>query len=204
VKRAAAPKLIAMVGGSGAGKSWLAERLRRRLGSRAGRLSQDDFYRDRAHLPWVRRARVNFDHPRAIEWRRLAAVLNGCRAGRVVRVPHYDFVTHTRQSSNVPWHPKPIVLVEGLWLLRRPALRRLFALKIFLDCPERVRLQRRLKRDVAGRGRTAASVRRQFREMVAPMHWRFVASQRRWADIVFRRPLTSADVARLAALVRSL
>jgi uridine kinase len=197
-------RLVAIVGGSGAGKTWLAERLRQALGSAAARLSLDNFYRDRSHLSLKRRARVNFDHPRAIDWPCVERVLRDCRAGRATRVPRYDFGTHARLASRRFWQPKVLILMEGLWLLRRPTVRRFFDLRIFVDCPTRLRLQRRLARDVVQRGRTRSSVHRQFRETVAPLHERFVAPQARWADIVFKRPPQEEDVHELAAKLRTL
>src|SRR5579862_7022667 len=119
------PRLVAIVGGSGAGKSWLAQQLQRRLGKEATRLCLDDFYRDRAHLPVAQRGQINFDHPRAIDWPLFEAILRACRAGRLLAVPRYDFSRHVRRRSPGWWRPKPVVLVEGLWLLRRASLRRM-------------------------------------------------------------------------------
>jgi uridine kinase len=109
-------------------------------------------------------------------------------------MPRYDFERHTRSVRREFWHPKPLVLIEGLWLLWRPAIRRLFDFTIYIDCPAQLRLSRRLARDVAERGRNGASIRRQFREMVAPMHKLFVAPQARWADLILRQPLRDAEV----------
>src|SRR6266851_10028694 len=169
MKRKHFPKLIAIVGGSSAGKTRLAERLQRAFGPRAARLSQDDFYRDLGHLPPSSRAKINFDHPRAIDWRSFVAVLRDCRAGRATGLPEYNFATHTRLPDKRTLIPAPLILVEGLWLLWPPQARDLFDLKIFLDCPAQIRLERRLSRDVAERGRTPDSIRRQFSSQVAPM-----------------------------------
>ncbi len=193
-----ATRIVAIVGGSGAGKSWLTERLQRLFGAQAARLSLDDFYRDRSHLPAARRARINYDHPRAIDWARVEACLRECRAGRPTRLPRYDFKTHTRSAAEPRWQPRPLVLFEGLWLLLRPPVRRLFDVTIFIESPAALRLRRRLARDVAERGRSRASVRRQFAATVAPMHERFVAPQKRWAQVVLNQPLGEADVYRLA------
>jgi uridine kinase len=92
-----------------------------------------------------------------------------------------------------------VILVEGLWLLRSPKLRRLFGASIYIDCPAKVRLSRRLRRDSSLRGRSVESVRRQFRNVVEPMNARFVAPQVRRADILLKTPITSADVRRVAA-----
>lgn len=197
------PLLVAVVGGSGAGKSWLARELQRAFGNQAARVSLDDFYRDRSHLRPERRARVNFDAPRAIDWPELERVLDELLANRTATIPRYDFATHTRRRQWQRLRPKPVVIVEGLWLLRRPAVRRRFALRIFIDCPARIRLRRRLARDLQERGRTRESVERQFRTTVEPMHARFVAPQARRADVILTGNLDRADVKRLVAELRA-
>jgi len=198
------PRLIAIVGGSGAGKSWLAARLQEILGKESALLSSDDFYRDRSHLSAAQRARVNFDHPRAIDWPLLESVLAECIGGNPVRLPRYDFTQHRRLSPGRFWRPRPLVFVEGLWLLRRPALRRCFSLSVFVDCAEHLRLKRRLQRDIRERGRTKDSIRFQFRKTVAPMHARFIASQPRWADIRLTGRISARKVKKLAERVRAL
>lgn len=189
--------MIAIVGGSGAGKGWMASRLCKVLGEHACHLSLDNFYRDRSHLAPARRARVNFDIPRAIDWNRAKEVLQDCRAGRATHMPRYDFNTHTRMATADPWQPKSVVLVEGLWLLWRASTRRLFALKIYLDCPEPLRLSRRRSRDVVERGRTADAVERQF-QSIAPLYARYVEPQKKWADLVLTQPFSETDITRLA------
>jgi uridine kinase len=175
--------LIAIAGGSGSGKTWLAEKLERALGPRVARLSIDNFYLDRSHLPPSRRARINFDHPRAIDWACLEKALADLLADRSATVPVYDFKTHARlRSRRVP--PQPLILLEGLWPLTRRAVRRLAHLSVFLNCPSSLRLRRRIQRDLAARGRTRASVERQFRDSVEPMHVRFVVPQRQHADVI--------------------
>jgi uridine kinase len=198
------PRLVAIAGGSGSGKSWLAEQLLRLLGKDAARLSLDDFYRDRSHLPMKRRGQINFDHPRAVDWAALERVLAGSKAGLPAMVPKYDFKLHASSSAGAPWRPKPLVLVEGLWLLRRRTIRQLFSFTIFVECPERVRLRRRIVRDMAERGRSAESIREQFRRVVAPMHDRYVASQVRWADMTVSSPINISKVQRIARRLEDL
>jgi uridine kinase len=200
---ASKPILIAIVGGSGSGKTWLAKRLEDKLGRMATRLSLDDFYRDRSHLSPAQRARLNFDHPRAIDWPRFEQALRDLRAARPAGVPCYDFATHRRPRERV-LHAKPIILVEGLWLLRRRQLARAFELSLFLDCPARVRFQRRLQRDLRSRGRTVDSIRRQFRTTVEPMHRRHVVPQSRLADLRIKTIPGRRQVIDLAARIRGL
>ncbi len=193
MRKVLSPILVAITGGSGAGKTWLAEKLAALFGADATRLSLDSFYRDRSYLPPKRREQVNYDHPRAIDWASLEQCLRDCRAGRCARVPVYDFKTHARSGTGA-LVPKAVVIVEGLWLLRRPSLRQFFDLTVFIDCPTRLRLNRRMQRDLAERGRTPESIRRQFRETVGPMHQRFIATQSRFADIVLKQPLSEKTV----------
>jgi len=176
--------LIAITGGSGSGKTWLAKKLQRRLGRRAGLLSLDDFYRDLSALPPRERHRVNFDHPDAIDWDLFRKCLEAIQRGEPVRLPCYDFATHTRSARTRRWQPRPVVVIDGLWLLRRPAIRKLYAHSVFVDGPEELRLARRLARDQAERGRSRGSVLRQWRSHVKPMHDAHVAPQARLANQV--------------------
>ncbi|PYI83292.1 MAG: hypothetical protein DME26_15270, partial [Verrucomicrobia bacterium] len=147
--------------------------------------------------------KINFDRPQAIDWPFVEEVLDACKAGRSARVPHYDFSSHVR-AARQSWRPRPVVLMDGLWLLSRRTVRRFFDLRIFIDCPERIRLRRRLERDVAERGRSHASVRRQFVSTVAPMHARHVQPQARWADVLLKQPFRKRDVEKLADRLWSL
>jgi uridine kinase len=197
-------KLIAIVGGSGSGKNWLADRLRLSLGLQAARLSLDDFYKDRSHLPFSRRAKKNFDHPSAIDWPLVESVLRDCRSGRTPRLPRYSFATHTRLPHYETWIPGPVVLIDGLWLLNKRTVNALFDLRIYLECPTQLRLERRLARDVAERGRTPNSIREQFWKTVSPMHDRYVAPQAMRADLVLRQPSNEADLRGLVETIRQL
>jgi uridine kinase len=203
MKTAQRTKLVAITGGSGAGKTWLADRLQRLFGAHAGRIMQDSFYRDRSHLPAEERSRINFDHPDALDWACFRETLEALAADRAAQVPAYDFSTHCRAAAGESFAPRPIVIVEGLWVLHRPEIRRLFSLGIFLHCPEDERRRRRVARDTAERGRTESSVHEQFRETVAPMHRLFVDPQARHADLVI--PFPHHDIGDLhAALWRLL
>lgn len=197
-------QLIAIVGGSGSGKTWLADRLQKLTSEKAARLSLDDFYLDRSHLPPSRRESINYDNPRAIDWDFFEKVLRDCREGRPTQAPGYDFTSHTRFIREEKWTPKPLIIVDGLWLLHQPQIRRMFDLRIFIHCPPKLRWRRRVERDVRERGRSAASVRRQIRASVAPMHERFVEPQGHWADLVLQEPLTDAVLEILAQRLWSL
>jgi uridine kinase len=196
------PLLVAIVGGSGAGKSWLAKKLHIALDPDAVHLSLDDFYYDRSHLGAERRAKLNFDNPRAIDWLTVERTLNDLQQGRESRLPRYNFKTHCRSVEESALAPKPVVIMDGLWLLRRSSVRRIFGLKIFIECPARTRRSRRMTRDLRSRGRTRASVLEQLRKTVEPMYARFVAPQQKWADITLRHDVSEREVRRLAQELR--
>jgi uridine kinase len=198
------PILLAITGGSGAGKTWLAERLLAEFPGQAARVSVDDFYRDLSHLPLAGRAQNNFDHPAAIDWRLVESVLDDMLAGRACALPVYDFATHTRRPESRPWLPKPLVIWDGLWLLHQESLRAKFAVRIYVDCPVDMRLQRRVGRDCRERGRSAESVIEQFSRDVAPMHDRFVEPQRQWADVCLVSPVPERDLRHLRQRISGL
>ena len=200
----APPKLIALVGGSGAGKSWLSERLVQELGDEAAALSLDDFYRDRSCLKPAERSRLNFDHPEAIDWPLFESVVRDLQDGRTAFIPRYSFASHTRSSERRPISPRPFIIVEGLWLLWPPQLEQLFDLRVFLNCAESLRWERRLARDLHERGRCTDSIREQFWNVVAPMHERFVEVQKPWADRVLEQPISRVELGELVATIRAL
>lgn len=189
---------VAIIGGSGSGKTWLADRLAARLGALAGRLSLDDFYRDRAHLTLAQRKRINFDHPRAIDWPLFLEALEGLAQGHAVSIPKYDFTQSTRSNQTGRCRPKPWILIDGLWLLHRRECRRLMEFSIFVECPARLRLQRRLDRDLKERARSVASVRKQFRDHTDPMHQLYVEPQARLASRIMKSPISESDIEELA------
>ena len=188
---------VGLAGGSGAGKSALAAELARALGpERVLVLTCDAYYRDRPDLDAAARAAQNFDHPDALETGLLAAQLDALRAGRAVEVPSYDFALHRRRAETRRAEPHELVVVDGLLVLCDPALRARFDLRVFVAASERHRLERRLARDVAERGRSPESVRAQLAATVQPMHAAFVEPSRAHADLVVAN---DAELARAAA-----
>lgn len=190
-------RLIAVVGGSGSGKSWLASWLGTELGGAAAHLCLDDFYQDLGHLPEHERDGVNFDDPAAIDWESLRGVLNCLECGEPARIPIYDFTTHLRKPETRAFGNPGLVVMEGLWLLHPEWLREKISVSVFVECPEDERLRRRIERDVFERGRTEQSVRRQFLEHVKPMHDRFVEPQRDWAMRRVNSPMEPHELADL-------
>lgn len=196
--------LVAIAGGSGSGKTWLATALRRRLRGSAALLSIDDFYRDLSHLPPNRRTRVNFDSPAAIDWVAFESALRAIADGGAPELPLYDFSRHTRAEQVRRWQPRAIVIIEGLWPWVRSRLRGLFALRLYRAAETELRFARRLRRDVRERGRQPADITRQWRAQVEPMFTRHVAPQRRHAHAVLGAKLTASDINRWARRIREL
>jgi uridine kinase len=192
---------VGIGGGTGAGKTSLCEMLSSRLGS-VSLLDLDSYYLDRSGLSPAERATLNFDEPAAFDLALLLEHLHDLRYGRPIAKPCYSFEDHLRVGSSV-LEPASVVLVEGLFALWWKEVRDLLDLRVYVDAPEPTRLSRRLARDVATRGRTPESVRRQFRDTVSPMHGRYVEPTRSFADLVLAndRELTDA-VDLLAAALR--
>lgn len=168
---------VAIVGGSGSGKTWLAEQVANALAPHAVRVSLDEFYRDLSPLPAAEREGVNFDDPAAIDWDALRQVMDRMRPGEPVLLPAYDFATHTRRPELRAFTPTRLVIWDGLWLLHPEWLRERFVTSIFVECPTEVRLARRAERDLRERGRSRESVHQQFHAHVEPMHQKFVTPQ---------------------------
>ncbi|HWS95048.1 MAG TPA: uridine kinase [Candidatus Methylomirabilis sp.] len=179
---AATSYLIGIAGPSGAGKSYLAWHLANRLSVPV--LALDHYYRDLSHLPLEQRAHSNFDEPAALEHELFIAHVADLHAGRAIRVPTYDFSSHARTSVTQTFEPAPFILIEGLFTLHWPELRRLLGTGVYVDMTDDVCLRRRQERDVSERGRTPESVVEQFRATVAPMADRYVRPTRLHAHLV--------------------
>lgn len=174
--------LIGIAGPSGSGKSFLAKHLATAL--QADMIELDRYYRDLSHLPLAERARVNFDAPEALEHELLIEQVARLRIKEKVRLPVYDFTTHTRTARTEALQPSKVVIVEGLFTLHWPGLRELLGTKVYVDLDDEVCFARRKARDVRERGRTEESVVEQYQATVAPMARRYVHPTIAHADVV--------------------
>lgn len=179
------PLIVAVVGGTGSGKTTVARAIHDAVGAaEAVLLDQDAYYRDLGHLELEERKQVNFDHPDSIDTELLIAHLQGLADGRAIDKPTYDFGAHTRAAPRVRVEPRDVIVVEGILLLTDPRLRDLFDIKIFVDVSDDVRFIRRLLRDTRERGRTLENVIEQYLSTVRPMHLEFVEPSKRYADLI--------------------
>ena len=179
------PVVIGIAGGTGSGKTTVAEAIVRRIGPEyIALIQQDSYYKDQSHLTMEERAQINYDHPDSLDTDLLIQHLKELLNGRPVEVPIYDFTTYTRTPYTRRVEPRPVILVEGILVFVEKALRDLFDIKIYVDADPDIRFIRRLQRDIAERGRTMESVIRQYLSTVRPMHLEFVEPSKRYADII--------------------
>lgn len=174
--------MVGIAGCSGSGKTTLAAELARTLNGIHFPL--DHYYRDLSHLPPAERAQQNFDDPALIESPLLAAHVAALARGETIQRPMYDFSTHTRVAGQTETvHPGAVLLVEGLFALAYPELLPLYQLRIYVETPDDICFERRLRRDVVERGRTPESVRRQYDVTVRPSSVAFVRPSAVHADL---------------------
>lgn len=182
---AATPFVIGIAGGTGSGKTTVARAIVSRVGEeRIAFLSHDAYYRDFVDLPKTILDGKNFDHPDSLETELLVRHLKALRQGMVVETPVYDFKVHRRASETRRVEPRKVILVDGILIYVEPELRKLFDVKIFVDTDADIRLIRRIKRDIAERGRTLENVVAQYEATVRPMHLEFVEPSKRYADLI--------------------
>lgn len=177
--------VVGIAGGTGSGKSTLARRLARRIGEdRCALVSQDNYYKDFGNLPLAARARVNFDHPDSIDSSLLVEHVRQLKSGAAVTSPRYDFARHARAPGGIELPVREVILVEGILVLVFAELVAEMDIKIFVETPDDIRLLRRMRRDIADRGRDVDGVLGQYQETVRPMHDLFVRPSRDRADLI--------------------
>jgi uridine kinase len=200
------PFLIGVAGGTCAGKTVICERLADLAGEEHVALIRIDSYQvDHSDLTWDQRVATNYDHPDAYDWELLNDHLRRLVAGETVQAPTYDFAMHNRSDVERVIHPEPVIIVEGILVLHEPELRERFDLKVYVDAEADLRFIRRLKRDVAERGRTVEGIIDQYMTTVRPGHEQFIEPSKRHADVILPRGgLNDAALELLLARVREL
>ncbi|HET7711295.1 MAG TPA: uridine kinase [Thermoanaerobaculia bacterium] len=179
------PVFIGIAGGTGSGKTTVAQALYDRVGrDRIEWISHDSYYRDFEGLSTEELHKINFDHPDSLESELLARHIDVLRKGSAVEVPVYDFATYARKPETQRVEPRKVVIIEGILVLAEPELRRRIDIKLFVDTPPDIRFMRRLMRDIRTRGRSLESVVEQYLTTVRPMHEEFVEPSKRYADLI--------------------
>lgn len=179
------PLVIGIAGGSGSGKTTVANVILHSVGShRIAYIPHDAYYRDLSGLPENQRDLVNFDHPNSLENELLIEHLIKLQNWEKISLPVYDFTTHTRMKKTIPINPQLVIVIEGILIFAEPKLRDMFNVKIFVDTDDDIRFIRRLQRDIAERGRSMDMVIDQYLNTVRPMHLDFVEPSKRYADVI--------------------
>ncbi|MEP0355430.1 MAG: uridine kinase [Paraglaciecola sp.] len=182
-----APLVIAISGASGSGKSLFTENLLKEFsekGKSVQVLREDHYYRSQDHLPMLEREKNNYDHPKAFEHELLMQHLQSLKNWKPIEYPRYCYKTHTRLEETETLKSAPVIIIEGIMLLANEALQPLFDIKIFVDTSLDICLLRRIKRDIAERGRSLDSIATQYESTVKPMYHQFIAPSRFTADVV--------------------
>lgn len=177
--------IIGIAGGTGSGKTTVVHQIMNELPeTEVGIISQDSYYKETTNLSFDERALINFDHPRAIDFELLVTHLKELKEGNYVEQPVYSFVTHNRTDDTIITHPRKVMIVEGILILAHPELRDLFDVKIFVHADSDERLIRRLRRDIAERGRDMNEVLNRYQTTLKPMHQQFIEPTKAYADII--------------------
>lgn len=177
--------IIGIAGGTGSGKTTVVHQIMNELPeTEVGIISQDSYYKETTNLSFDERALINFDHPRAIDFELLVTHLKELKEGNYVEQPVYSFVTHNRTDDTIITHPRKVMIVEGILILAHPELRDLFDVKIYVHADSDERLIRRLRRDIAERGRDMNEVLNRYQTTLKPMHQQFIEPTKAFADII--------------------
>jgi uridine kinase len=182
------PLIIGVAGGSGSGKSTVARNVAAALGDASvAFIDMDAYYLDHAHLPLEERKAINWDHPNAFDWDHLVRQLAELAEGRPIDKPVYDLVSHVRSSAVVKVPAADVIVIDGILLFVDHRVRELCDVKVFVDADPDIRLIRRIRRDMAKRGRPLAEILDQYLSTVQPMHLEFVEPSKRYADVIMPR-----------------
>ena len=177
--------IIGIAGGTGSGKTTVVSQIVEELPKdEVCLISQDSYYKDTGDLLYDERVKINFDHPKAIDFDLLVNQLKELKKGNPIEQPIYSFVEHNRTGKTIITHPRKVVIVEGILILTNPELRKLFDIKIYVHADSDERLIRRLKRDLAERGRDLEEVLTRYQTTLKPMHQQFIEPTKEYADII--------------------
>ena len=177
--------VIGIAGGTGSGKTTVVNQIIQELPEgEVCVISQDSYYKDTSHLSLTDRTKINFDHPKAIDFDLLVAHLKELKKGKAIEQPIYSFVEHNRTKETITTHPKKVIIIEGILILTHPDIRKLFDIKLYVHTDSDERLIRRLRRDMVERGRNLDEVLDRYQNTLKPMHQQFIEPTKEFADII--------------------
>jgi uridine kinase len=177
--------IIGIAGGTGCGKTTVVNKIINELPEgEIGVISQDSYYKDTSHLSYEERIKINFDHPRSIDFDLLVNHLKILRKEKPISQPVYSFVKHNRTGDTILTHPRKVMIVEGILIFTNPELRDMFDIKLFVHADTDERLIRRLKRDISERGRDIDEVLARYQTTLKPMHDQFIEPMKEYADMI--------------------
>ena len=177
--------IIGIAGGTGCGKTTVVNKIINELPEgEVGVISQDSYYKDTSHLSYEERIKINFDHPRSIDFSLLVEHLEFLKNNTPVHQPVYSFVKHNRTGDTILTHPRKVMIVEGILIFTNPELREMFDIKLFVHADTDERLIRRLKRDISERGRDLDEVLSRYQNTLKPMHDQFIEPMKEYADMI--------------------
>lgn len=177
--------IIGIAGGTGSGKTTVVTNILKNLNTEEVLvISQDNYYKDHQELSLEERERMNFDHPRSIDFDLLTKHVLALKNGESIQQPLYSFFTHSRKEETILTHPKDVIIIEGILVLTYPELRDLFDVKIFVHADSDERLIRRIRRDIQERGRDLDEVLTRYQKTLKPMHEQFIEPSKSHADII--------------------
>ncbi len=176
--------VVGIAGGSASGKTTVVERIKEYFGDDIVVIGHDNYYKAHDDMPYEERTHLNYDHPASFDTELMISDVMKLKAGETVDIPTYDYSVHNRSKQTLRIVPKRVIVLEGILLFYDERLRDLMDVKIFVDTPADERLARRIRRDIAERGRSLESVLTQYQETVRPMHEAFVEPTKMHADII--------------------
>ncbi len=177
--------IIGIAGGTGCGKTTVVNQIINELPeNEVCVISQDSYYKDTSHLTYDERVKINFDHPQSIDFELLGTHLAALREGKTIQQPVYSFVEHNRTGETISTKPSKVMIVEGILILTNPEIRDMFDIKIYVHTDSDERLIRRLKRDIAERGRDMDEVLDRYQNTLKPMHQQFIDPTKEFADLI--------------------
>ena len=177
--------IIGIAGGTGSGKTTVVNQIINHLPTdEVCVISQDSYYKATDNLTYDQRTKINFDHPKSIDFDLLIEHLYSLKKRKIIEQPIYSFVTHNRKKDTIETLPKKVIIVEGILIFNSKELRDLCDIKIFLHADADERLIRRIKRDITERSRDIDEVLNRYQDTLKPMHQEFIEPTKDYADII--------------------